>query len=247
MNIRMAVLEEHMKVVMRITDKTVEALDHYQNGESEKVKTDRDDILKMEKEADILRNSIQKRWSHIDSPRKYSAMQLVETIDLIADYCEDVVVLLSMREGSIPSSITLDFSEFTAKVHATVDMLMQAISLSSKFSKKYCRDCEFFERLYEGSDVGRCKKLDVGHTTGLRSADSACEIEKDEVLYVMCDDIGVKEEEADVMERKFRKMAFREELGLGPIQTTHFLQIVNNTDYIANSAKDAAHALRRLY
>ncbi len=247
MNIKMTVLEEHMKVVMKITDKTIEALEFYQNGDEAQVKAATKEILKLEAEADILRNSIQKRWSLQEGPRKYSAMELVETIDLIADYCEDVALLMEMRPGSIPQSISLDFGNFVKKVHSTVEMLSQAVSVSSKFSKKYCRDCESFDRLYEGSEVGKCAKLDSGHTSGLRSGDAVCEIEKAEVLFVMCDDIGVKEEEADVMERKFRAMAFKEELGLNPIQTLHFLQIVNNTDYIANSAKDAANALRRLY
>lgn len=125
-------------------------------------------------------------------------------------------------------------------------MLSQSISLSSKLSKKFCKDCEHFERMYSGSDVGTCKKLDRAPTAGFRPEDTVCEIEKAEILYVMTDDVGVKEEEADILERKFRKMIFDEELKLKPIQAIHLLQIVNNTDFIANSAKDASNALKQL-
>lgn len=246
MQFKLDMLEEHMKVVMQIVDKLMEALKYYMESENGKMNEACNEILRLERKADILRNSIQKRWAMVESPRRYSAMRLVETIDLIADYAEDVALLLQMREGSIPKQIHGDFNEFLEKVHGTVDMLSQSISLSSKLSKKFCKDCENFERMYSGSDVGTCKKLDRAPTAGFRPEDTVCEIEKAEVLYVMTDDVGVKEEEADIFERKFRKMIFDEELKLKPLQAIHLLQIVNNTDYIANSAKDASNALKQL-
>jgi len=247
MNFKMTMLSEHMNVVKDIVDKTMDALRAYEQNDAASVKTLHDEITTLERKADVLRNSIMKRWAVVDSPQKYSAMELVETIDLIADYCEDTANLLIMRQGSIPPLIHNDFNAFLDRVVSTVDMLQQAIDLSSKFSKKFCRDCEFFSKMYEGSAVGTCQKLDMGHATGFRPEDSVCEVEKAEVVLVMTDDVGVKEEEADVMERNFRKLAFNEELGLNPIQTLHFLQIVNNTDYIANTSKDAANALKRLF
>jgi uncharacterized protein Yka (UPF0111/DUF47 family) len=243
----MTMLSEHMKVVKDIVDRTMDALRAYEQNDNAAVRNHHDEIITLERKADVLRNSIMKRWAVVDSPQKYSAMGLVETIDLIADYCEDTSLLLIMRSGSIPADIHNEFNDFLTKVQGTVDMLQQSIDLSSKFSKKFCRDCEYFKKMYDGSAVGTCEKLDQGHAMGFRPEESVCEVEKAEVLHVMTDDVGVKEEEADVLERNFRKMAYNEELGLNPIQTIHFLHIVNNTDYIANTAKDAANSLKRLF
>lgn len=247
MNFKMSMLGEHMKIVVQIVDKTIDAIKQYEQNQTEQVKVTCDEIVMLEGKADIIRNSIMKRWALIESPRKYSAMQLVSEVDLIADYCEDIALLLKMREGSIPPIIYDDFNTFMDKVKETVDMLGKAIEISITFSRKRCRDCEDFVRMYEGSTVGSCRKLGESPEQGYRPEESHCDIEKAEVLHRITDDVGVKEEEADVFERNFRSMAFREELGLTPIQTLHFLQIVDNTDYIANTAKDAANSLKRLY
>ncbi len=250
MKLKTKLLENQTKMALESVKKLVKCTEEYYLGDTIKVKKIQLEISSIEDQTDSIKEKAQLHWASIESDfrTKSSALELSARISLIADYSEDVALLLIMREDSIPTSAWVDFSKFMEVVLDSVEKFQQSIEMARTGERKKCSDCEHFIKMYEGADMGSCSKIDENrYIPGFRDKNQGCEVEEKESVYELCQEVSHAEDEADRLERKLRGKIYREEFPLGSIPTMHFLKIIENFDMIANTAEECANFLKAMY
>jgi len=250
MKLKTKLLENQTKMALESVKILKNCTQEYYLGNTENVKKLQLEISSIEDQTDYMKEKAQLHWASIESDfrTKSSALELAARISLIADYAEDVALLLFMREDSIPTSAWGDFSKFMDVVLDSVEKFQESIMMARTGKRIKCRDCEYFLRMYEGAHMGSCSKIDENlYIPGFRDENQRCEVEEKESVYNLCIQVCHAEDEADRLERRLRGKIYREELGLGTIPSMHFLKIIENFDMIANTAEECANYLKAMY
>lgn len=250
MKLKTKLLENQTKMALKSVKILGKCTEEYYLGNTEKVKKLQLEISTIEDKTDSIKDKAQLHWASIESDfrTKNSALELSARISLIADYSEDVALLLIMRKDSIPTGAWADFSKFMEVVLDSVQKLKESVMMARTGERKKCKECEHFIRMYEGADMGSCSKIDENrYIPGFRDENRGCEVEEKESVYDHCIKVSQAEDDADRLERRLRGKIYREELGLGSIPSMHFLKIIENFDMIANTAEDCANLLKAMY
>lgn len=250
MKLRTKLLENQMAMAKKSNKTLMKCLEEYYLGNSERVRELQLEISSLEDEADFIKEKAQLHWSNIESDfrTKNSALELTGRISLIADYAEDVALLLEMKEDSIPTGAWPDFRKFMDVIDTSVCKLEEAILIARSKKTKKCKNCDDFIPMYEGANMGTCRKMDENqYIPGLRDENRGCEAEEKEEVYRLCIEVSKAEEEADKIERRLRRMIYREEMALETLPSMHLLKIVENFDMIANTAEECANSLKAMY
>ena len=250
MKLRTKLLENQISMAKKSTETLIKCLEEYYLGNTKKVRELQLEISSLEDQTDYIKEKAQLHWSNIESDlrTKHSALELTSRISLIGDYAEDVVLLLEMRADSIPTGAWPDFRKFMDVILTCVGKLEEAILIARSKKTKRCKHCDDFIPMYEGANMGTCRKMDENqYIPGLRNETSGCEAEEKEEIYRLCIEVSQAEEEADKIERRLRRMIYREEMALGTVPSMHLLKIVENFDMIANTAEECANSLKAMY
>jgi len=250
MKLKTKLLENQTKMALESAKILVKCTQQYYLGNTEDVKKLQLEISSIEDQTDSIKDRAQLHWASIESDfrTKSSALELAARISLIADYAEDVALLLIMRKDSIPTSAWGDFSNFMKVVLDSVVKFQESIMMARTVKRKKCKECEHFIRMYEGAHMGSCSKIDENrYIPGFRDENQGCEVEEKESVYDLCIKVSQAEDEADRLERRLRGKIYREELDLGSIPSMHFLKIIENFDMIANTAEECANFLKAMY
>lgn len=252
MALKLELIKEHSKLTKECMTVLKEELGEYANQNYTRVDELTEKVREIEGQADDIKRAISNRWSKSrgTSNEESNALMLLKEMDNIPDYCEDVALLLEMRNTSVPMVLKDDFRAFVEEVYQSVVTLDKTIEMFHGRKKLICANCEFFVRMYEGSIMGYCEKIDDktrgGVSGGYRSEDAVCEMEMAHQIYELVDEVSRREEAADVLDRKLRKAIFSENQGLGPIGTFHLFRIIEGIDAIANCAENAAFKLKTM-
>lgn len=250
MKLKTKLLENQVKKANESVKTLTKCIEKYYLANTPRVKKLQEEISTLEDETDYIKERAQLHWANIESDfrTKNSALELTQKISLIADYAEDVALLLVMRRDSIPIEAWVDFKKFMEVVSASVDKLQETILVARSKKTKKCKDCDDFKRMYDGANMGRCKKLDENrYFPGFRDETQGCDVEEKEEVYKLCVEVSQAEDEADNIERRLRGKIYRDEMDLNNMGAMHFLKIVENFDMIANTAEDCANCLKAMY
>ncbi len=250
MKLKTKLLENQMKKAKKSVKKLKKCTEEYYLGNTERVRELRREISKLEDETDYIKEKAQLHWANIESDfrTKNSALELTQKISLIADYAEDVSLLLIMRKDSIPIEAWADFKKFMDVVSSSVSTLQKTILVARSKKTKKCKDCDDFKPMYDEANMGRCKKLDENrYFPGFRDENQGCDVKEKEEVYKLCAEVSQSEDEADKIERNLRGKIYREEMDQDTMAGMHFLKIVENFDMIANTAEDCANCLKTMY
>ncbi len=250
MKLRTDLLENQIQHAHRSVELVSRAIAAYHRDDRTRVNELKRLISAENIEVDAIKETAQLHWSTIESDfrTKFAALDLIARISLIADYTEDIAVLLLMRTGSTPDAIWPTLNDFITAVLDSVEELQRAISMARGRKKKSCGECPHFVRMYPGAAMGRCRLMDGDQfVPGLRDENSSCEVEEKEEVYKQCEAVSAAEATADRLERTLRGTIYREEIDLATMAAMHLLKIVENCDMIANIAEECATSLKAMY
>jgi len=243
-------LEKQMRTAKQSVIILTKCFKEYYVGNSEKVKECKRKINALEDETDHIKEKVDLHFGELETGfrKKNSALALSAKISLIADYSEDVAILLNMRPDSIPKRTWKDFKKFMDCIQISVNKLEDCIMVAHTQKGRKCKDCEYFVRMYEGANLGSCKKVDENqYIPGFRNENNRCELDEKDSILRLSQEVSEAEEDADIIERRLRKQLYCDELGLDPMRALHFLKIVENFDMIANVAEEGANYLKSMY
>jgi len=240
-------LIEHARLVRDCTEVLKEELENFSMGKFDQLPGMTAEVCMLEHDSDVLKRSI---WDRLHKTKaaanlQFQILDIVYEQDMIADYAEEVALLLEMRNSAFPDEYNTTFLKLVNAMMESVELYKSAVEHVKTRKSKICRDCPDFERMYEGSNVGRCLKLDTGeYSGGFRSESSACEVVKSMSVFDLIDRVNDKEEEADELDRRLRKACFQGKVTSDPFEAMHLIRVIENIDMLINSAEDAAHRLR---
>lgn len=115
-------LQAHMKKVQECATHLRPFFENMIAGNKEAADAERKNILLLEHEADKVKNAIRDnlpRTSFLPVDRR-DLLELLSTMDSIADSAEDAVVVASLKDLPCPDSISAPFMEFLETVEKTV-------------------------------------------------------------------------------------------------------------------------------
>ena len=137
-------LHEHMAKVQECVEKLPGAVNFFLDKQWDECKKKGSIISNIEHEADIIKQSIRAHLSNsIFSPVKRSEIQLMlKTQDAVADRCEDVAEILTMRKTPFPEFLRKDFISLISKVVRTTNLLTDTTRELNRLSEESGSDIE---------------------------------------------------------------------------------------------------------
>lgn len=131
-------LHEHMAKVQECVEKLPAAVTFFLNKEWEECRKKAAIISNIEHEADTIKQSIRANLSNsIFSPVKRSEILLMlKTQDAVADRCEDVAGILTMRKTPFPEFLNEDFLLLVERVVETTNLLTETTRNLVKLSEE---------------------------------------------------------------------------------------------------------------
>ena len=134
-------LQTHMSHVIACARKVKELIEVFLDGDMEQTEKLSEEISKLEHAADLAKNDIRKNlpkglFLPVD---RGNLLEILTIQDSIADKCEDIGILLSLRSFSFPKKMYGDFKKFLEKNLEAVEMAYKIIQqldelLESSFS-----------------------------------------------------------------------------------------------------------------
>jgi len=119
-------LNEHIKKVESCVNNTEPLIDSFINGNFEKIEFICKDISNLEKEADLIKNELRENLpkSVFMPVSREDFLKLLHRQDDIADYCEELAIILSVRKTQLLSSLKENFIDYyhQAKNTATLQI-----------------------------------------------------------------------------------------------------------------------------
>ena len=142
MKLKTKLLENQTKMALKSVKILGKCTEEYYLGNTEKVKKLQLEISTIEDKTDSIKDKAQLHWASIESDfrTKNSALELSARISLIADYSEDVALLLIMRKDSIPTGAWADFSKFMEVVLDSVQKLKESVMMARTGERKKCKE-----------------------------------------------------------------------------------------------------------
>ena len=203
-------LNEHMQKVSKCIEQVEPLINHFIQGEFEAVKKLGKEISKKEHEADIIKDEIREHLpkSILMPVSREDVLKLLHRKDNIADFCEDLSVLLSVRNTKVIQEIRTDFEEFVKLVVETVN---ETIQLTQKIH-------ELMETSFSGPSAER--------------------------VLTMIENVGQMEWRSDKKKFELVQNMFSHEDKIDPVSLVLFLKIFDVISGMADSAENAANALR---
>jgi hypothetical protein len=137
-------LHEHMAKVQECVEKLPAAVEFFLDKQWDDCKKKGKVISKVEHEADVIKQSIRAHLSNsIFSPVKRSEILLMlKTQDAVADRCEEVAGILTMRETPFPDFLKNDFILLISKVVRTANLLTDTTRELNRLSEDAGSDIE---------------------------------------------------------------------------------------------------------
>jgi predicted phosphate transport protein (TIGR00153 family) len=122
-------LQSHMSKVMECANKVRELFDEFFKGEFEKVTQIAEEISTLEHTADLEKNDIRNNLPRglflpVD---KNNLLEILSLQDNLADKCEDIGILLSLKPFKIPKSMHKSINKFLDKSIQSVEMVHNII------------------------------------------------------------------------------------------------------------------------
>ncbi len=135
-------LQEHMKRTKECVNKIHDLFDALFAKDKDRVAAIAKDISRIEHECDEIKKEIRQQLvNSVFLPiERRDLLQILFSIDLLADYSEDIGVLLTMRWMELPDSLVDHFRELLARCFRVVE--------------ESCRVVEAFERLLDTGFTG---------------------------------------------------------------------------------------------
>ena len=129
-----ALIHDHMNIVNECLDKTYDLVQGFINENTEDANSKMEEISKKEHEADMVKDQIREHLpKSIFLPvAREDILKLLHRQDNIADHCEDVSVLLTIRNTPVPTIIQADFKRFVDAVFKTSS---ETVSLVEKMKE----------------------------------------------------------------------------------------------------------------
>jgi uncharacterized protein len=150
-------LKEHILKVEECVDEVKPLIDHFINGNFEEVSKAGKKISTLEHEADIVKNAVRENLPNsVFMPvSREDFLKLIHRQDNIADYCEDIAILLSMRNTKVIEPIKEDIKDF-------VDQVIETARVMIKISKNFN---DLMETSFSGPKANEILTMieDVGH------------------------------------------------------------------------------------
>ena len=117
-------LQNHMSYVMECTNKIRELFDAFFKEDFEKLNQISEEISNLEHAADLEKNNIRNNLpkSLFLPVEKTSLLEILAIQDSIADKCEDIGILLSLRPFKFPKVIQKTFNKFLDKSIESVEV-----------------------------------------------------------------------------------------------------------------------------
>lgn len=122
-------LQSHMSKVMECAHKVRELFDVFFKGEFESVAQVAEEISELEHNADLEKNDIRNnlpRGLFLPVDRN-NLLEILSLQDNLADKCEDIGILLSLKPFKIPKSMHKSINKFVNKSIQSVDMVNNII------------------------------------------------------------------------------------------------------------------------
>lgn len=118
-------LHEHMAKVQECVEKLPMAIEQFLARSWEPLKLTAAVIGRIEHEADIIKQGIRGNLSNsiFSSGERSEILLMLKSQDSVADRCEDVAYLFTMRRTPFPEFLKSDFIQMIAKIKDTVDRL----------------------------------------------------------------------------------------------------------------------------
>ena len=122
-------INEMMKEVVECTNRIPEIYEAFINGDQEEVKRIAKEISDHEYKTDKIKDSIRQSLPHsIFMPvARGDILQIITSMDAIADKAEDVGVLMSFKRIHVPEEIKGKIKDFIATILKVVDLSKQVV------------------------------------------------------------------------------------------------------------------------
>ncbi len=123
-------LEEHMSKVSECLDELTPLLSHFLKGDLEALEEMLITISKKEHEADVIKDQIREQLpKSIFMPvSREDLLKLLNRQDTIADGCEDLAVLMSIRKTEVIDELKPDLKDFIEQATSTANAVIHITS-----------------------------------------------------------------------------------------------------------------------
>ena len=124
-------LQEHMLKVQDCVDQLVPIAEAFVQGDVDRVRELCDAIVRLEAEADDIKNAIRHQLSGsvFSAVERQEVTRLLKAQDDIADDTQDLARMLDARRTTVPSAVAEEFLDLTREVAGCVRTLTDAMNL----------------------------------------------------------------------------------------------------------------------
>lgn len=124
-------LWEHLEKARECINLLKSSVDHFISGHSDKLEELARKVTKFEKEADIIKENIRQRLSRsiFSSIERSEIMAWLRQQDGIADSCEDMVKLFSLRKTKVVKELVAPLKKLAGRVIQMADELVNAVKI----------------------------------------------------------------------------------------------------------------------
>jgi len=124
-------LQEHMLKVQDCVDQLVPIAEAFVRGNADRVRELCDAIVRLEAEADDIKNAIRHQLSGslFSAVERQEVTRLLKAQDDIADETQDLAIMLDVRRTTVPTAVAAEFLDLAREVAGCVRTLTDAMNL----------------------------------------------------------------------------------------------------------------------